>query len=303
MWRIARLLKVDWWLGGIALLVVTSLALARCGGTGSDLVGFPEGDTFVNEGCGADSACLRFEISPSRIPADGVSQATFIATLLNADGTPAVGEQVCFFVEDTAAATIVEPVGDNCQLTNAEGRVSGRVQAGTIPVSVAIVARSFSRSLETEVFLRLGEASLPDPVAAGLTIETSPDSLSSGQTAVVTARLRDSNNQPIAGATIVFSRIPAIGSLSASSAITGADGQASVTYTAPTVATDDSVTITAQSGTISDSAEISLSAPTPTPLPTATPVPPACGANGSACTVGTDCCSLNCDPVTLSCVP
>ena len=300
MWRNARVLKLDWWLGGVALLVVTSLALARCGGTGSDLVGFPEGDTFVNEGCNTDSACIRFSISPSRIPADGESQATFIATLLNADGTPAVGEQVCFFVEDTAAATIVEPVGDNCQLTNAEGRVSGRVQAGTTPVSVAIVARSFSRSLETQVTLLLGQAPAPDPEAGSITIATSPDSLSSGQTSVVTARLLDTDNQPIAGATIVFSRIPAIGSLSASSAVTGADGQASVTYTAPAVATDDSVTITAQSGTISESAEIALAAPTPTPVPTATPV---CGANGSACTVGTDCCSLNCDPGTLSCVP
>src|SRR5688572_10004621 len=112
MWRNVRSLKLDWWLGGVALLIVTSLALVRCGGTGSDLVGFPEGDTFVNEGCNSDSACIRFSISPSRIQADGVSQATFVATLLNEDGSPAANEQVCFFVEDTAAATIVEPVGD-----------------------------------------------------------------------------------------------------------------------------------------------------------------------------------------------
>ncbi len=301
MWRIARLLKLDWWLGGIALLVVTSLALARCGGTGSDLVGFPEGDTFVNEGCNSDSACIRFSISPSRIPADGASQATFIATLLNTDGSPAAGEQVCFFVEDTAAATIVEPVGDNCQITNADGRVSGRVQAGTIPASVKIVARSFARSLETEVTLLLGESSsLPEPVPAGLSIATNPGSLEGGEAAIVTARLRDSNNQPIPGATIVFSRFPAVG-LALGELGNHRRGWPSKRdlHGAGHCGRRFGHDYGSKRNAFCERGHRALGA-TANPGSDGDPV---CGAIGSLCAVGTDCCSLNCDPVTTSCVP
>ncbi|HEY9229536.1 MAG TPA: Ig-like domain-containing protein [Gemmatimonadaceae bacterium] len=91
-----------------------------------------------------------------------------------------------------------------------------------------------------------GDKDFPNVVAVTPLVATNitVDSASDGQTAVVgtalanpiVVRVTDQNGNALAGATVTFTVIAGGGSVSANSAVTGADGRASVTWTIGLVA-------------------------------------------------------------------
>jgi hypothetical protein len=103
------------------------------------------------------------------------------------------------------------------------------------------------------------------PTAANrVTVTAASSSLTCGGTSAITAVLRNASDQPVSGATVVFTATA--GTLNPSSATTNASGAANSVFTPP--ATGGSVTITATSGTASGTRSINVtcesSAPTPT---------------------------------------
>jgi hypothetical protein len=271
----------------LCLVAALGFVFARCGGTGSDLRGFPEGSQFVDESCLLGS-CLTLRVSPANLPADGESVATFDATLRNADGSPVVGEEICFNLEDPNTATILEPTGAGCQITNSQGVVSGRLRAGRLVSSVFLIARQFPRSLEARARIRLGD---PGQLPAGLTVDANPPNLLPGGTSLISARLTDETGRAIVGATISFSRSPAVGSLSSPTAITGGDGVATVTYNAGGEAAN--VRIFARNDGEENFVDVRVDQLTPTPTPTPippTPTPVGCSVQGAECGDGRPCC-------------
>lgn len=297
MWR-----KSGGTLTALCVTVAIGLTMARCGGTGSDLEGLPEGGQFVDEACSPEDSCLKVTLNPRRMPADGVSEASMLAELRNADGAPAGGEEICFTVEDPNVVTIVEPTGAGCQLTDGNGQLSARIRAGTLPVSVRIIARNFARDLETNALLVLTD---PGQLATGLQVTAVPGILRAangafpGEASLITARLTDQDGSPISGEVVQFTRSPATGSLSSSTAITGADGIATVVFTAGSEGAN--VTIFARVDGEEATTVVQILERTPTPTPTNTPTPtptatvaPVCKGAGVACTSSDECCSNQC---------
>jgi uncharacterized membrane protein len=81
------------------------------------------------------------------------------------------------------------------------------------------------------------------PGSTYLSISPSSFTLQSGGSTTLTATLKDNANNPLANKTVSWSKTA--GSLSSTSGTTNSSGQVSVTYTAPTVTTQTSVTVTA----------------------------------------------------------
>ena len=232
----------------LSLSAVGALAIAfvSCGGTNGGLGDVATGNQFVSTSCSPDTDCLSLSVSPSSLPADGSSVAGFRARLVDGSGAPLPGIQICFSMEVSGVATIIEPNG-GCGLTDSNGAVSGQLRAGTSTGSYQLIANAPpSFELEARRTIKFGSA-------CSLELTPDNDSLSEGDSIFLTACVTCSDGSVEEDATVTFSSPgTARASRSPGTATTGSDGCAVSTLTATQNSAIDSpgnvsVTITASS--------------------------------------------------------
>lgn len=228
----------------VALLsvgVVGALAIAfvSCGGTGGGLGDVATGEQFVSSSCSPDTDCLSLVVSPSSLPADGSSVAGFRATLVDGSGAPLDGIEICFSMEVSGVATIIEPSG-GCGITDVNGRVSGQLRAGTQTGSYALIAEAPPAfQLEARRTIRFG-------AACSLDLTPDSDELSEGDSIFLRACISCSDGTVDEDVTVTFSSPGTTrASRSPGTATTGSDGCALSTLTATqNTAVDGNVTVT-----------------------------------------------------------
>jgi cysteine-rich repeat protein len=230
------------------LLGAFALFLVQCGGTGGGLGTDAPGGQTVNPSCNPENTCLDLTVADRFLEADGADETGFQATLRDGSGNPVDGVEICFRMEDPGLATIFEPV-DGCELTNAQGLVSGRLRARRRTGSVDLIATA--TRLEDRERLRFGGVCLLDLTPNSGVIEA-------GGSEFLRACISCSDNTVLRGATVTFSGCPgaATCTLSPTSATTDNDGcaqtsllntksdttneQVNITATEPTSGSDTS---------------------------------------------------------------
>jgi hypothetical protein len=129
----------------VVLSTAVALGLAMiglyssCGSTDSDVGPAEALGQFFNQSCSGGN-CLTLT-APNAVPADGRFIGGFIARLVDASGTPVVGQELCFAFENPGVATIIEPT-NACGLTDTNGSVSGQFQVGSSTGSFQLVANA-----------------------------------------------------------------------------------------------------------------------------------------------------------------
>ncbi|RLC28597.1 MAG: hypothetical protein DRH37_09235, partial [Deltaproteobacteria bacterium] len=176
----------------------------------------------------------------SSIPADGTSTTVIRATVKDIDGNLAPGIDVFFAttlgtVNGSASYTVTTDGNGIAQVTLRSTTTSGTA-------TVTANASGFIDSVDVEF-----EAGAP----GGLVLTATALAVSPGGTSILTVTLTDSGGSPIAGETIAFVIAPnnSNSSLSAPSAVTDINGQATITYTAGTT---EPVTDTIHAASITD---------------------------------------------------
>ena len=186
-----------------------------------------------------EAGSIRLTANPTEIPANGTSSSTITATVNDTAGNPMPeGTEISFSTNlGTLSATSKMTTDDSgtviVSLISADS-------AGTATVTATADGGSVSQSVEV-VFE--GEGVVPD--AASLSIAASKTTIQTNgaDTALIIALVLDANNVPIEGKTVTFSTTG--GQISNASAITNADGEATVELSSGPDKTNETVTVTA----------------------------------------------------------
>ncbi|WP_176439079.1 beta strand repeat-containing protein [Puniceibacterium sediminis] len=172
--------------------------------------------------------------------------SALVATVTDAGGNPVAGETVSFAVPGSgASATLSASSG----VTNASGQVSVTATANATAGSYNVTASSGSLSNVTFALTNTAGAAATLAATSGGGQSTA---ISTGFASALVATVTDAGGNPVAGETVSFA-VPGSGAsatLSASSGVTNASGQVSVTATAN--ATAGSYNVTASSGSLSN---------------------------------------------------
>ena len=190
------------------------------------------GETTVDILIGAP-ADIVLTADPASISVVGQTASTITATVYDVEADPVVGVTVGF---ETTLGTI-----DSSAVTNLNGEVTVTLTAGTLAAVATVWATSGAIQDSIDVTIHPGPAS-----DATSTLEAEPDTLAADgeDSAVVTATITDTFSNPISGERVEFSTD--LGSVSPVGTNTDADGVATTTFTAGTVA--GPATITASYG-------------------------------------------------------
>ncbi len=160
----------------------------------------------------------------SSLPANGTSTTLIRATVRDTDGNLAPGISVTF------ATTLGSLVGGPTVTTNASGIADVTLRSSTTTGTATVTATASGFIATVNVAFVAGAPNT-------MLLTAAPSTVHPRGTSTVTATLRDINLSPLPGETITFIlTINASGgaSLSAPSAVTDINGQATITYTAGT---------------------------------------------------------------------
>jgi PKD repeat protein len=176
-------------------------------------------------------------LSPPSFSLFGGEPLTLTATLVDNAGDPVAGKTI------TWSATVGD-LSAPASETDSSGRASVTYTAPSVTASTEVtITASFAGDT---VFLASENAAagvVSPPFPTTLTITPSGFSIFGGEPLTLTATLTDDTGNPVAGKTIAWSAT--VGDLSAPASETDSSGRASVTLTAPTVAENTPVTVTA----------------------------------------------------------
>ncbi len=194
---------------------------------GAEVSGSPAQATFT---VGApDAASSTFQVSAGTKTADGSDAHTLTATVKDAQGHPVAGATVSF-----GAATGATPAATSA-ITGADGVATTTVtstKAGSYAVTAALGSTAIAGSPKNVAFV----AGAVDASASSFAVTPGTVTADGVATHRATVTATDAKGNPVAGARVDF-QVPAGVTASASSAVTGADGVASVTLTSTTAAT------------------------------------------------------------------
>lgn len=193
---------------------------------------------------------ITVETGSDTLPANGASGASIRATVTDVDGEALPGIGVEFI---TTLGSITSPI-----TTDANGVAQTTLTASdkTGTATVTAIASGFRESVVVE-FL----PSHPQSII----LEAMPSTVNTGDTSIVTATLVDNGStppNPVAGETIRFSfdENQSGANLSAPSAVTNINGEATVTYTAGSATgTDKIYAVSATNGEIDSYKDITVS--------------------------------------------
>jgi len=157
------------------------------------------------------------------LPADGASQTFIRATVRDTDENEVPGIAVEFTVSMPGAA-IITPI-----TTNGDGVAQTMLTSSTHSGTCTVTAIAGGFHVSTDVVFFAG-------VPRTVTLNAAPATVHPSGTSTVTATLEDSHGNPVPGETIVFAIVTnnSGGILSAPSAVTNINGQATITYTGGT---------------------------------------------------------------------
>lgn len=193
------------------------------------------------------SLTLTLEATESAVPADGRSETTVIARLVNEERNPVIGARIDF---STTLGTVPSPVE-----TDSNGEARSTLHAGTTTGSAEVTAK-FGDNLSASV----GVTFVEQPTTSSLLLSAEPSTLpadGAGEV-VLTATALDADGNPMPDETLV-SFFVASGSGEIVGAIsTTRDGEANSKYIAGT--TPGNVTLSASSGAAQASAPLILTA-------------------------------------------
>ncbi len=184
------------------------------------------------------------------------------ATVLNGDGKPYIGNVNFEFLTNGSGGTL----SPSSAQTNSNGIATTVYKAGTegsgavediIKASATQCCTEAGCCSETIIITRSGQP-VVTPTGYRITMTAGKNSLTAGETTIVTAKVTDGSSVPVKGQVVNFSFVssPSGGSLSTISGTTDASGEALAGYTAgsdmPTVAVQDIVqaSVTGATGAI-----------------------------------------------------
>jgi biotin carboxyl carrier protein len=163
------------------------------------------------------------EVSLSRdwLTADGRSRSRLTAEIRDAQGRPANGHNVSFTLYgDNGLIRVVQGK------TDSRGRAIADYIAGTTMGQVQVAVRDMTSGLSAVVSIELR----PD-APAEIVLGADPGEINVGQAADIAALVTDANGNPNDNVDVLYDMIFGVGELSAESAATSEDGEASVTFT------------------------------------------------------------------------
>ena len=209
------------------------------------------------------------------IIADGSSTVPIRITVTNGAGTPLSGVPVTFATTDGTLST--SPVVRVAQNLLPADSVAISQEATGASLTVSTDANGIAQVLltaSTTVGLTTVTADVqgfrtgidiffaPGP-SARVQLNASPNTVNAGGTSTLTATVTDANGNAVPGETVMFtfSTNASGASLSAPSGVTDSNGQATVQYTAGTIAGADTVRALATSTSVAGSTSITVTAP------------------------------------------
>jgi hypothetical protein len=209
--------------------------LAACGGGGSQTITGAPGSS---GGTGSTAVSkVTVAASPATIAADGSTTSGITATALDANNAGVSGAKVTFSSSAGGAVAVVTGTTDTtgratATLSNVSGTagtnltVSAQIGGVTGSATVAVVANQQSLSLQTN------QPQIPSD---------------SSKPALLSAVLRDANNNALAGTTVHFAATSGV--LAVTQAVTDANGIAKASLTSGTDPTNRTITVNASAGT------------------------------------------------------
>ena len=192
----------------------------------------------------------------------------FTATALDQNDLPIEGINITWTSSDMAVGT----VSPENVITGADGTVTTIFTA--IAVGTAMV-NATNGSVSGSADVTVSEE-VVTPVLTTITVSPSTAALSIGDTPVFTATALDQNDLPMEGINITWtSSDMAVGTVSPENVITGADGTVTTIFTAIAVGT---AMVNATNGSVSGSADVTVSEEVVTPVLTTITVSPSTAA-------------------------
>ena len=197
-----------------------------------------------------------------------------VAVVTDAYGNPVPGVSVTFAAPASGASATLT---GSPAVTGADGQASVTATAGTIAGSYTVTASAAGASTTAN----FGLTNAPGAAASVAVVSGSGQTttVATGFAHPLVAAVTDAYGNPVPGVSVTFAA-PASGAsatLTGSPAVTGADGQASVTATAGTVA--GSYVVVAAAANVTTAAAFTLTntqtlkSPGPTPTPPQSPTP------------------------------
>jgi adhesin/invasin len=180
-------------------------------------------------------------VDPASFSLTSGASRTLTATLQDVDGNPVENRLITW----SATAGTLSPSSGT---TNNSGQVSVTYTAPSVSATTFVTVKaSFAGDNEYQENegSSVGTIYPPPPgkTSTSLSIDPSSFELVSGGSRTLTATLKDANDNPLSGETVIWGATA--GTLSVTTGTTDAFGQVAVTYTAPPVTENTSVTITA----------------------------------------------------------
>lgn len=249
--------SLDRILAAIAAIVFTG-CLIGCGGGGAGAQGLADAP-----GGGSSVAVLDALADMPSVGSDGGTTVTITAVARDAGNRAVAGQQVEFGTVDVGAV-----LQDINGITNASGVATAKLRI-IDPMNRSVTVRVRAGSLESAIAVAV----------VGTTVTVNgPSSVASGSSAQFTIALRDASGAALAGRLVTVSSA-AGNDLSASSALTGLSGQATITLTGAKVGPDTlNVSALGATGSVAltiSGTQIAFTAPTANqeiPVATAQPV-------------------------------
>jgi hypothetical protein len=187
------------------------------------------------------------------LTANGSSETLVRATVLDADGNPVRNAVVTF---NTTAGTLT-PAAPAQLTTNPQGQAEVTLTA-PVTAGEALVIVDVTGGLSARTVVDFAAAG-----PATLNAFAFPNSIGVGGTATLVARIRDANGNPVTGTDVQF-RLPSgsRATISAVSATTNADGEATTTYFSRDAIGTEVIQVVSASGALADSLLITTSGET-----------------------------------------
>ncbi|RJP47003.1 MAG: hypothetical protein C4548_01640, partial [Desulfobacteraceae bacterium] len=237
------------------------VVLATTGGTvtTSLIAGLDDGIAFVTVTAGSKTQAIEVPIletvtgglaltaNPTTLVADGTSTSLIRATMTDNGGNPMPGVAVNF-------ATTLGTLSAASATTNASGIADVILTSGTTTGTAVVTANASGYTASVNVTFTSGAPMTIDMTASCLVLSPLDGQCATGECknqSKIIATLRDTQGNPMPGQTIAFTIDPnqSGATLSAPSAVTDINGQATVTYTAGPNNGDDTVIATSVTDT------------------------------------------------------
>jgi len=200
----------------------------------------PYGQTIPFEAVLVRDPLMVITAVPTVIAAGSAMTSTITVTVRDLMGILAANVPVTF-------TTTLGTLSSSIEITNSNGIATVNLSPGPTPGIAVVTATWGSVSKSVSVTIASGTLSVsadPSTLAAGSTM-----------TSTITAHVA-LNGNPLVGETVTFSATPILGTLSSATAITDAQGDATVTFTPGT--TTGTTTITAEWGTLTQSTPVTI---------------------------------------------